>query len=61
MKYTVYMKHTEYMEMEVEADDFEEAQDIAEGADYDDFKYCDGECVLIGITDETGKRIIVGF
>lgn len=61
MKYTVYMKHIEYLEMEVEADDFDEAQEIAEDADYEEFKYYDGECILTSIVDATGKTRTIDF
>lgn len=61
MKYTVQLKRIEYLYAEVEADSFDDAQDIAEDTDYDDYTYVDGECFVSSITDEHGKTAIVGI
>lgn len=57
MKYTVTVKCVEYLTLEVEADSFDEAYDIAENADGGEF--APDPCPdwdIYSITDESGRR-----
>lgn len=55
MKYTLRAKLIAYYETEIEADSFEEAHDIADELEFDDFEDTgDGEFYVYDIEDEDG-------
>lgn len=55
MKYTVYaIGKIQYM-TEIEADSLEQANEIANTLDYEDFKEADGEFYVDEIEDEDGN------
>lgn len=60
MKYEVYAKMTVICKLEVEANSFDEAHEIAKGTDGGEFADTgDGDWYIDSIIDETGKEVFV--